>query len=100
MELLNYNYVLIGTIYHSPTTNPNVSISKLCCILKEVIESRPPYLLIAGDFNLPGSDWSDDNFSGNSYEQNSMIQFKNVFYFSMLMSQHISDQVHPPMYWT
>ena len=30
--------------------------------------------------------------------RNSMIQYKNVFYFSMLMSQHVSDQVHPPMY--
>ena len=41
----------------------------MCCVFKEVLESRPPYLLIAGDFNLPGIDWSDDNFSGNSYEQ-------------------------------
>ena len=69
IELLNYSYLLIGTIYRSPSTDPNVSISKLCCVFKEVLESRPPYLLIAGDFNLPGIDWSDDNFSGNSYEQ-------------------------------
>ncbi|XP_065896024.1 uncharacterized protein [Dysidea avara] len=36
---------------------------------EKVLESRPPYLLIAGDFNLSGINWSDDNFSGNSYEQ-------------------------------
>ena len=56
-------------MYRSPSTDPNFSISSLCHVLREVIESRPPYVLIAGDFNLPGIDWSDENFSGNSYEQ-------------------------------
>ena len=69
IELFNQCYLLVGTIYGSPSTDPNVSISRLCDVLREVMESNPSYLLIAGDFNLPGIDWGDENFSGNSYEQ-------------------------------
>ena len=67
VELLNNSYLLVGTIYRSPYINPNDSIAELCYTLKQVLETRPPYLLVAGDFNLPGIDWSSEKFSGNSY---------------------------------
>ena len=69
IELLNNSYLLVGAMYRSPSSNPNDSIAKLCCALKQVLESRPPYLLVVGDFNLPGIDWCNEKFSGNSYEQ-------------------------------
>jgi len=40
---LNHYYLIVGTIYHLPSNDPNVNISKLCHVLKEVVEPGLPY---------------------------------------------------------
>ena len=98
VELLNNSDLLVGTIYRSPSINPNDSIAELYYTLKQVLETRPPYLLVAGDFNLPGIDWSSEKFSGNSCEQEFMIQQKKVCCFNMFLSQLMLGQVQLPTY--
>jgi len=66
---MNSDYLLVGAIYRSPSSDAINSIFKVCQLLNEVIQSHPPFLMIAGDFNYPGIDWFDNQFSGNEYEQ-------------------------------
>ena len=71
---MNSDYLLVGIIYRSPSSDAVGSTSKLCQLLNDVIYSHPPFLMITGDFNYPGIDWFDDQFFGNVYEQ----QFYNT----------------------
>ena len=47
-----------------------VCTSGLCDLIKLVCDTKPAYLLIAGDFNCHGISWNCDCFlANNSYEQ-------------------------------
>ena len=69
IKLMNSDYLLVGVIYRSPSTDAVNSTSKLCQLLTKVIQSHPPFLMIAGDFNYLGIDWFCDHFLGNEYQQ-------------------------------
>ena len=38
IELLSHYYLLVGTMYRSPSADPNISISNLCHLIEEVVE--------------------------------------------------------------
>ena len=62
VNLFNSDKLLIGCIYRSPSGDNCVSTSMLGDLLKEVCDTNPSHLLVAGDFNVPSIDW-DARFS-------------------------------------
>ena len=53
---------MIGCIYRSPSGDNLRSTRLLSDLLRNVRDSNPTHLLIAGDFNIPNIDWNS-NFS-------------------------------------
>ncbi len=75
--------LLIGCIYRSPSKDATVETNKLCDLLRQVIDTVPTHLLIAGDFNYSQINWTDWNSSGsdNHYTQNFIKTVQDCFLF-------------------
>ena len=58
VKLLGSDYLIIGCIYRSPSSDPHRSVEQLGLLLQEVCSSNPSHLLITGDFNIPHIDWN------------------------------------------
>ena len=56
---LSTEYLITGTVYHSPSVNISNSTSELCDLISKVNDTKPAYLLIIGDFNYPEIQWAD-----------------------------------------
>jgi len=47
---LSTDYLIVGSVYRSPSVNSNNSTTELCDLSSKVINTKPAYLLIIGDF--------------------------------------------------
>ena len=66
IKLDSNEYLIIRTIYRSPSSNNFTSTSYLCDLMKLVYDTKPAYVLIAGDFNYLGINWNGDYLYANS----------------------------------
>ena len=56
IALRGSDYLLVGCIYRSPSSNPDDSMRQLKLLLQQA-SSMSSHLVIVGDFNLPQIDW-------------------------------------------
>ena len=52
IQLKGQDSLLMGCIYRSPSANGDASTSKLCDMLKEIVESKPSHLVVVGEATL------------------------------------------------
>ena len=63
VKLMGQDQLLVGCIYHSPSSDPIQSTSGLCNLLSEVKEFS--HLLLCGDFNYPEINWTTNSCSNH-----------------------------------
>jgi len=67
--------LLLGCIYRSPSKNATLETAKLCHLLKQVVDTNPTHLVIAGDFNYSEINWIDWYSTGSdTHYTNDFIQ--------------------------
>ena len=82
------NTVLIGGIYRSPSSDEETTVRELGKLLDHVMQDKPKktQLIICGDFNLKGIDWSQEVCTSGS-SQGAQAMLKKVQ--DLLLFQHI-----------
>jgi len=67
---LSRDYLIIGSVYRSPSENISNSTTELCDLISKVSNTKPTYLVIIGDFNYPRIQWfSNPILVSNCHEQ-------------------------------
>lgn len=70
VKLMSNDWLLIGNIYRSPSSDNGTSTSNLCDLIDLVCSTKPSFLLLTGDFNYPGIDWTQSfPLASNHFEQ-------------------------------
>ena len=86
VTLKNNSFALVGNIYRSPSSGKE-SIAQVVELLQAVGSTNPPYLVVCGDFNMPGIDWENERiFDGSP----GSVQFLEGVQESGLF-QHVRD---------
>jgi len=51
VKLMSNDWLLVGNIYRSPSSNNSTSTSNLCDLIDLVCSTKQSFLLLTGDFN-------------------------------------------------
>ena len=77
--------LVIGVIYRSPNATDEQN-RKLISMIGEITRMQHTELLIIGDFNYPGIDWSLETSNGTGQEHEFMEGFRDWF-----LWQHVTE---------
>ena len=88
IDLQGHDKLLVGCIYHSPSTAMENSISSLCSLLEELNDFT--HLLICGDFNMKDINWSTMSVNPRNIHVEAFIDaVQDLFLF-----QHIATRTN------
>ena len=86
--LQGHDKLLIGSVYCSPSTNMDASISSLCSLLDCLQDFT--HLLICGDFTMREVNWSNMQV----YPRNCYIEFFFEKIHDLFLFQHVIEPTH------
>ena len=88
VKLKNKDRLVIGLVYRSPNTTDEEN-NKLIDMVTEVVNMKPSHLMIMGDLNYPGIEWSTMMSTGSMQECEFLESFRDWFLF-----QHSTQPTH------
>ena len=92
INLQGHDKLLIGCIYHSPSTNMDASILSLCSLLGCLQDFT--HLLICGDFIMREVSWSNmQEYPRNCHIEFFLNKFMICSFFNMLLSLLVLEYV-------
>ena len=78
VQLRGQDVLMIGVLYRSPNSTDQES-NEIIMMIAEAVSMRSSHLLIMGDMNFPGIDWSVQTSNGTLQEQHFIENFREWF---------------------
>ena len=68
VQLKGRDSLLVGVVYRSPNSTEDMN-KKFIVMMNEAVSIKASHLLVMGDYNNPGIDWTSLTASGSAQEQ-------------------------------